>query len=448
MFQSRVAAYISHNALLSDKSCRVLVTLSGGADSVALLRVLLSLGYECVAAHCNFHLRGAESDRDEQFVRSLCMSLNVRLLVKDMNVHAYQCEKKVSVEMACRELRYQWFREICNSCGCKAIAVAHHVDDNIETFFLNALRGSGITGLAAMRPRNGNIIRPLLCVSRKDIEEYLESMGQGYVTDSTNFETDFKRNKIRNIFIPILDKEFQDGRKCLEATINHTRDYVELYNDLVEDLKSHLISKDGVKIYIDIEGLKCVKTSRLALLIFDIVKEYGFKFTQCENISNLILDSNVQGQLFHSSTHTLSMTGQHIVIEATVICNDVEYDVNFNSLESLPVALKIFCGDEAPFVPSMVNGKNIAAFDSRLLNSATVKLRRWRAGDRMRPFGMKTTKLLSDMFTDLKLSPEDKKKIWILEADGEIVWVLGMRTSELYRVVKNTTNYVILSFYE
>ena len=214
----------------------VLVALSGGADSVALLRVLLAAGCDCRAAHCNFHLRGEESMRDEQFVRDLCQRLDVPLTVKDFDVTAYQCEHGGSVEMACRELRYTWFEQERQRQGCSVIAIAHHADDQVETFFLNLLRGTGAKGLSGMQRLNGHIWRPLLGVSRNDLLEYLSSLGQDYVTDSTNAQNDYRRNQLRNIVLPVIEQQFPSSdRRILDTMDNLARDHA-LLNALVNDI--------------------------------------------------------------------------------------------------------------------------------------------------------------------------------------------------------------------
>ena len=187
MFIRRVSQYIEEKHLLQPGD-KVLVALSGGADSVALLRVLLRLGYVCEAAHCNFHLRGEESLRDEQFVRELAARLDVPLHVIHFDTNEYAASHGVSVEMAARELRYGWFGQLRRECGARVVAVAHHRDDSVETFLLNLVRGTGINGLQGIRPVNGEVVRPLLCVSRAEILEYLASLGQAYVTDSTNLQ--------------------------------------------------------------------------------------------------------------------------------------------------------------------------------------------------------------------------------------------------------------------
>ena len=215
-FIGRVEQYMARCGMPAP-GARVLVALSGGADSVALLLVLRSLGYDCVAVHCNFHLRGEESMRDEKFVRGLCADLGLQLKVKDFNVKERMKADGVSVEMACRDLRYEWFEHERQSEQCCNIAVAHHSDDNVETLLLNMLRGTGIAGMAGIKPMNGYIIRPLLCVSRQEIEEFLKEVGQDYVIDSTNAVADVKRNRLRNIVLPVIMGQFPSAKTGFKA---------------------------------------------------------------------------------------------------------------------------------------------------------------------------------------------------------------------------------------
>ena len=200
---NKVRDFIDREGLLTPEGLYI-VALSGGADSVALLRILHHLGYRIEAAHCNFHLRGAESDRDETFVKSLCSSLNIPIHLIHFDTAEYASLHQVSIEMAARELRYGYFDQLCKDIGASAVCVAHHRDDAVETFLMNLLRGSGIHGLTGIRPRNGNVIRPLLCLSRDEIEQYLHSIGQDYVTDSTNLVDDVVRNKVRLNVLPLL----------------------------------------------------------------------------------------------------------------------------------------------------------------------------------------------------------------------------------------------------
>ena len=203
MLKQDVQKFIEEKKLfnLQDK---ILVALSGGADSVALLRVLQSLGYICECAHCNFHLRGLESDRDETFVRQLCEKQRILLHVTHFDTSAYAKDHHLSIEMAARELRYEWFEHIRKEIGASVIAVAHHRDDSVETFLLNLMRGAGINGLRGIPVKNGKIVRPLLSVSREDILDYLQAIHQEYVTDSTNLEDEYMRNKIRLNILPAM----------------------------------------------------------------------------------------------------------------------------------------------------------------------------------------------------------------------------------------------------
>ncbi|MEE1365889.1 MAG: tRNA lysidine(34) synthetase TilS, partial [Muribaculaceae bacterium] len=215
---------------------RLLVAVSGGADSVALLHVLLRLRKDCIVAHCNFHLRGEESDRDERHVVDLCASHGVELLVKHFDVAAYCARHKVSVEMACRDLRYEWFRQLMADRECSRIAVAHNSDDNVETMLLNLFRGTGIDGLAAMTVDNGEILRPLLGVTRRQIEEYLRECGIKYVVDSTNLESDYRRNFVRNELLPMIETRWPGARSALARTRQNLEGTRRFYRAKVDEM--------------------------------------------------------------------------------------------------------------------------------------------------------------------------------------------------------------------
>ncbi|MDE5960388.1 MAG: tRNA lysidine(34) synthetase TilS, partial [Duncaniella sp.] len=220
-FCNKVRKFTTDNNLAGSHGDTIIVGLSGGADSVALLSVMLELGYECVAAHCNFHLRGNESMRDENFCRELCRELSVELLTVDFDVSERCRHTGESVEMACRELRYDWWNGLINKGIGNLIAVGHHREDNVETFFLNLLRGSGLVGLKGMQPRSLNIIRPLLDTTKAEIISYLESRGLKYVTDSTNSSNEFKRNRLRNIVLPEFEQAFPGAMDAIATSISY-----------------------------------------------------------------------------------------------------------------------------------------------------------------------------------------------------------------------------------
>ncbi len=435
-FLNKVKIFIEKGSLI-DASMPVLVTLSGGADSVALLRVLLELGYDCRAAHCNFHLRGEESNRDEKFVTELCQRLNVSLVVRHFDVPAYISAHGVSMEMACRELRYDWFEELRQAHGCSCIAVAHHNDDNIETFFLNALRGTGIAGLSGMKPRNGSVVRPLLCVSRAEILDWLGVIGQDYVTDSTNLENDAKRNRLRNIVLPALYKEFDGAKEALLTTIENMRQCNELYHESIGVMRNIVGDRDGDSIVIDLEILNSFNNREM--LLFEILKPLCFNYDQCVDM----LTSAV-GRHFFSSSYKASINRMTIDVLPLQHRDEKVYVINLdNDAVNEPVALEIKRIENKLFSPAMVDGKRSVAFNNDIMQCSEVLLRHWRDGDRFKPFGMHGSKLVSDLFTDLKLSEKEKNETWLLEADGEIVWVLGYRSSQSFKVPSDSTHYLL-----
>ena len=236
MIQHRVTQYIEKEGLFSSEN-KILVALSGGADSVALLCILHTAGYRCEAAHCNFHLRGEESNRDEQFVRQLCEKYKINLHTIDFDTTRHATEKHISIEMAARELRYNWFEKTRKDCQADVIAVAHHQDDSVETILLNLIRGTGITGLLGIRPRNGVVVRPLLCINREEIIHYLQSIQQEYVTDSTNLEDEYTRNKIRLNLLPLMQTINPSVKNNLIETSNYLNDVATLYNKYIEFVK-------------------------------------------------------------------------------------------------------------------------------------------------------------------------------------------------------------------
>lgn len=425
---------------------QLLVALSGGADSVALLRALLSLGFKCVAAHCNFHLRGDESMRDERFVRQLCQSLGVPLRVKDFDVEKYRQDHGVSVEMACRELRYEWFGGLLESDNCDFVAVAHHGDDNIETMFLNMLRGTGIAGLTGMKPRNGVVIRPLLCVSRADVLAYLDQEGQDYVTDSTNLLNDYQRNKVRNVILRDVDELFVDGRARIGDTMRNLGDFESLYEELVGGAlqQCRLTQADEEKQVYSLVSFK--RYSHPKLLLHALLSPYGFNIAQCEQIEAAMREKpSAQKRHFYTSTSAVTLTSEEIVIEKIESCDNAEYLVQFEGVSELPVKLEVKeC--EMPFDASGIDGKSVVAFDSSLLACKRVVLRHWREGDRIRPFGMNGTRLVSDIFTDAHFTLEEKKRQWLLEADGKILWILGLRASAEYCVQPTSSAYLTLRY--
>ena len=411
----------------------VLVALSGGADSVALLLTLKELGIECHAAHCNFHLRGEESMRDERFVRELCQRLSVPLIVKDFDVAEHQQNYGGSTEMACRELRYAWFEQERQRLDCALIAVAHHADDQVETFFLNLLRGTGVRGLSGMSRLNGYIWRPLLSISRADIISFLKSQRQEYVTDSTNAENNYRRNRLRNIVLPTIEAQFPHAHeRILDTMSNLALDHAAL-NSLVNEVLPD-------ERHIDIS--KLCDCQQAPTLLYHRIRHLGFNRDQCAQAIASAKQGH-SGRHFHANGYVLHVNRQSLDIEPAETTPDVEIPIDLTGDTESPVYISV-SRNNAPFSPLMCDGKHIVAFNTQLLNCRHIVLRHWRRGDRMKPFGLNGSKLLSDLFADFKLSHADKNDIWLLEADGDILWVLGHRASALYPVKKEAQDYLLL----
>lgn len=433
-FLERIKRYIARHGMPGN-GAKVLVALSGGADSVALLKVLVRLGYECVAAHCNFHLRGDESMRDERFVRQLCAKSGVPLEVRDFDVKARMEECGVSVEMACRDLRYEWFEALRQDSGCSCIAVAHHRDDNVETLMLNLLRGTGIAGAAGIKPVNGHIVRPLLCVSRIEIENYLGSMGQDYVIDSTNAENDVKRNRLRNIVLPAIRECFPAADAGLARTLGNMLSCYELYESLFAESAARYVADGGECIIVDLKAVAAGPGAEA--MLFGIMHRYGFNSEQVDDILTAYGRGNAVGRTFYAAGYKAVIDRDRIVVaKGEVEQSRVAVNVADGAVvaaDGLKLTIKKMAARD--LCKSMCDGRHKVCFGEAVARCGDVALRHWQAGDRFKPFGMKgRSRLVSDLFTDMKLTDAEKRRVWLLEADGEIVWVVGCRSAEAYRV--------------
>ena len=449
-FKEKVADYIRHHELVIAGD-NVVVALSGGADSVALLHALMSLNIKCSALHCNFGLRGAESDRDESFVRNLCDSLGVALKVEHFDVPAYEQKHKVSTEMACRELRYAWFEQERLAIGAKYIAVAHHHDDNVETFFLNMLRGTGIQGLSGIKPKNGNIIRPLLCVSRKEVEDYLKACGLSYVVDSTNLENDFKRNKIRNVLIPAFKDLFPNFETGIARTLDNLQGCADFYRYSVEQLKQKCVDdSDKRAVKVSLRPLKDVTEGR-ETAFFEIMKDFGFNSDQSREMYDAVAKNDSVGNRCFSKSYEAVIGREEIEI-FPIIADDVE-DIAINLEEMLKTgtekdAFSVVIKEKEIGTNCLegVDGRiSIALNMSILKETAGLVLRKWQKGDVIHPYGMKGSKLVSDLFVDNKFTESQKRQTQVLAIGNEVIWVLGVRATGKYSVNRSDGKYLKLS---
>ncbi len=409
----KVAKYIERNKLLLPDD-KVLVALSGGADSVALLRLLLKLGYACEAAHCNFHLRGEESDRDEQFVRQLCDALQVPLHVVHFDTEKEAEERHISIEMAARDLRYRWFEEVRQACGAGVIAVAHHQDDSVETVLLNLIRGTGINGLRGIQPKNGKIVRPLLCLTRKEIIDYLEGIGQSFVTDSTNLQDEYMRNKIRLNLLPLMEEINPSVKKSILQTAAHLNEAHLIYMKGIERAKQRVQADGGI----DINAL--LQEPATEALLFEMLSPLGFNASQVEDIFGTL-----QGQ----SGKTFTSAGWCVVKDRDKLLIEPRQEATEPKLE-----VKEYDYSSDFIIP---RDKSTACFDADKLHHP-LSLRLWQQGDTFVPFGMKGRKKVSDYLTDRKFSLLQKARQWVLCCGEDIIWLVGERSDNRFRVDETT----------
>lgn len=430
-FEEKTLRYI-HRHMPAVANGKILAAVSGGADSVALLRVLAALGCNCIAAHCNFHLRGDEADRDEAFVRKLCHDIDIELRCTDFDVEAYKKSHGVSTEMACRELRYDWFERQRAALGCSVIAVAHHRDDNIETFFLNLVRGSGITGLAGIKPCNGKIVRPLLGSSRDEITNYLKTLGQDYVTDSTNLENDYARNKIRNVMLPEISRLFPSAMAGIELTLDNLQGDYAVWSGAVEAFKRDAVEACGHG-QIKIDRRKLAASADPATLLNALLSRYGFNGEQTKAIAS----ASRVGAVFESKEYVAEVGRNDISVFSPGSFNNAEtYALSDADRIEKEKGIIIEIVDNSPEFEFDRSGKT-AYFDADATGDR-LTVRHWRQGDRFRPFGMKGSKKLSDYFNDRKFSLMQKLSTPIVEMQGRIVWIAGERAADDFRVTPSS----------
>lgn len=426
---SKVSAYINKHKLLNANDLYI-VALSGGADSVALLLLLKEGGFNVHAAHCNFLLRGSESDRDEAFCVDLCRQLGVELHRAHFATREYAEAHKVSVEMAARELRYNWFEQLRKDIGAVGICVAHHRDDSVETVLLNMIRGTGLRGLTGIQPRNGYVLRPLLCVSRDEIEHFLAKRGQKYVIDSTNLETDVKRNKVRLQVLPLLRTLNPAVSDNIQRMVENVAEAQIVLDSLLDNFKKHNT----------LELSELEKYGSSEYVIYEWLKNYGFNGTQARQV----LEAETGKIMSSSQGYDVLKDRERLIIERTLkpfnpmrIPEEGMYVLD----EKMRLSLRKCAAyvSKKPFV---------ATFDvQKVVFPLTV--RRVEEGDWMIPFGMRGRKLLSDLMTDRKMTVfEKRRQLVVVDAQDVIVWAVGLRIADSVAVAETTQSVLelILTF--
>lgn len=421
---SKVERYIEKHKLLKHSELYI-VALSGGADSVALLLLLKNGGFNIHAAHCNFHLRGEESDRDEAFCEQLCADENIPFHRAHFDTREYADLHKVSIEMAARELRYRWFEQLRQDIGAAGICVAHHRDDSVETVLLNLVRGTGLRGLTGIQPRNGHILRPLLCVSRAEIEAFLAEKGQKYVTDSTNLEADVQRNVVRLEVLPLLRKLNPAVVENIQRTTENLAESQQVLNTIVANI-------DNVK---TLELSELDKYGSSEYLVFEWLKKYGFNGDQVRQI----LDAETGRIVSSAMGYDVLKDRGRLIVEPAL--------EPFRPMRIPEEGTYVLDGRKTRFsvrkkTVYVSKEPHVATLDAAKV-SFPLTVRRVEEGDCMQPYGMKGKKLLSDLMTDLKMTVfEKRRQLVVVDSQGVVLWAVGLRVAG-FAAVSTTTSEVL-----
>ena len=439
-----VQTYIETNHLLTlDKY--VIVGFSGGGDSVSLLFILKRLGYSCVAAHCNFHLRGSESDRDEDFCRQFAEKYDIPFKKVDFDTQSYAAEQHISIEMAARELRYNWFDTLRKEYDAQAIAIAHHRDDSNETMLLNLIRGTGIRGLCGIRKKNGYIVRPLLCLGRNDLARFLKENDLPFTTDSSNLSDEFTRNFIRLRLLPLMEEINPSVGSALARTAENLSDTEKIYLQTIEQARKKILQKtDNNEFKLSIK--KIIKQPAPKTILYELINPFGFTREISDNIFRSLFSE--PGKIFEAPNSCFKLLKDRdflIIFEQPgnlpeLYCEEIN-NIASNHLKNVLSLQKIEI-DESFVID---NSPSIATFDYDKIKFP-LKMRKWKHGDWFIPFGMNGRKKLSDYFSDNKFSILEKEKTLLLCSGEDIIWIVGRRTDNRFRIDNNSKYALVINF--
>jgi len=436
--QTSMLQYAIRHRLLKP-GIKVLAAVSGGMDSMVMLRLLHDAGIKTVVAHCNFGLRGEESDLDEIFVKTEACKLIIPFRVKHFDTTGFAAQKGISIQMAARELRYCWFDELASLENCDSIALAHNRDDRIETLLINLARGTGIHGLTGIKPQNGKIIRPLLFASRDEIEKYAKKRFVKYREDSSNATDEYARNYIRHHVIPGLESYFPGMRQTMVRSMEYLSEIELFYNEVIDRYKKQIVSVEDDLTFIDLQGL--FQSPSSSTLLYEILKPFGFSGSIISEI--LEVDDFPSGRQFFSDTFRLVCDRQSLILQKINHKPSQEYLIDEHTTNiDIPIRLTINKFVRCPEYKPDTNS-HVACLDGDKLQFPLV-LRQWKHGDRFRPLGMKNMKKLSDFFTDAKLSLIEKERCRVLVSGGKIVWIVGMRIDDRFKITNKTNSVVEL----
>jgi tRNA(Ile)-lysidine synthase len=436
---ARFQKYIAEQQLFTG-SQKILLAVSGGVDSMVLWHLFEEAGLHYGIAHCNFQLRGDESDADEQLVTSTANKYGVQLHQVKFNTKKVANERGISIEMAARDLRYSWFADLTVEHNYDVIAVAHHTDDVLETFFLNLSRSTGIRGLSGIQPKNGNVVRPLLFSNREEIEAYAQLHQVSYRNDSSNNELIYQRNKVRHQVLPLLEELNPAFRKNMLRSISNLHEIEAIFQSKIEDEKQKIVAKKNNQVTIKIDRLKSLPNNNTYL--YEWIKRYGFNSTVINEIIKSLDASS--GKRFYSETHQLIKDREELIIvplekEQT---NKFYIEKGITQIDS-PINLQFEIKPIDEF--QLIRNKYVACIDADLIEYPLM-LSKWQQGQYFQPLGMTGFKKISDFFIDQKFTLLQKENAWILGFGKQVIWIVGHRLDNRFKVTDKTQRVLIATY--
>jgi len=440
-------SFIKAHNLFSPES-KILLAVSGGIDSMVMLRLFKDAKFKIGVAHCNFQLRGKDSDEDQIFVCNTCHNLRIPYYSKKLKTQKFAEKHRISIQMAARQLRYDFFNKMKQKHGYHFIATAHNKNDQAETILINLLRGTGIAGMHGIRPKRDFLIRPLLFAARSVIKKFAKENQMHWREDASNKSEIYIRNKIRSRIIPVLEEINPSVLDTLQQQSEIMNDYEYLLNEHLQSIRKKIVSRKGELVQLDISDLKNHKCTNT--LLFEMLKEYGFNRSTMLDISHCL--NGESGKIFMSPTHRLVRDRRYLLISSLTPNSGNEYPVYEDQHQFSWEAGTLFLRKltmtsdlKQKIREGKYENKNIAWFDADALEYP-IRIRHWQKGDEFRPLGMKGKKKLSDFFTDLKYSVIRKEKAWLLVSGGRIAWVIGERMDDRFRITQKTNTCIEIIF--
>jgi len=433
--------YIDEFALFSQAD-RILLGVSGGVDSVVMLDLLYQSGYRLGIAHCNFQLRGRESEEDHRFVARLAQTYDLPFYEKRFPTKEYAKENGLSIQMAARELRFDWFEQLRNQKGYQVTGIAHNKNDSIETALINLTRGTGLKGITGIQPKSGNVVRPVLFATREEIVRYSSEQGLAYREDSSNKTVKYSRNRIRHTIIPEYQTINSQFLETMSKNIDRFREIHRLYEFMIANIRERIMRKEGRTWKIDIEQL--AEYPGNSALLYELLAPFNFSGPVISDI-HLALE-NESGKVFYSSSHKAVKDRGELLITPLEAEEHKRYNFDLSDgglREPVKLDLTVVPLDESFTIP---NSPDVASIDYDMVEFPLI-LRKWQAGDYFKPLGMGHYKKLSDYLIDRKYSLVDKEQTWLLTSGERIVWIVGDRLDDRFKISTTTKQVVLVTYY-